>query len=206
MTRENVFCYDSMEKWLANEIEQVKKEYNYKVVDFKKDQKEYIFNNSDLVKDFSKDEYRNVQITLMAEFSDTEKLAISNTIYLSLNTKKGVLEQLSNEENKDETYFWYYDSNNLEEYLEKISENMTRSQYKILLERAEKRVKNSNTKNEDNMKITLESIKQESDFKKYTNTYFVYSETKNLLNILLVAIKNQIQNIRAYDAIDAIFK
>ena len=56
------------------------------------------------------------------------------------------------------------------------------------------------------MKITINSIKQESDFKKHSDTYFIYSETSNLLNSLSNAIKNQLQNIRAFDAIDAIFK
>jgi hypothetical protein len=42
---------DSMLKG-ASSIEEVKKEYNYKIVDFKSEQKEYIFNNKDLVKDF----------------------------------------------------------------------------------------------------------------------------------------------------------
>jgi hypothetical protein len=36
----------------SSSIEEVKKEYNYKIVDFKSGQKDYIFNNKDLVKDF----------------------------------------------------------------------------------------------------------------------------------------------------------
>jgi hypothetical protein len=56
------------------------------------------------------------------------------------------------------------------------------------------------------MKKVLKNIYSDWDFNKYTNEYKSYSETKKLLSNLARAIKNQIQNIRAFDAIDAIFR
>ena len=44
----------------------------------------------------------------------------------------------------------------------------------------------------------------ESDFETYVGDYAVYSETDNLLRVLLSAINNQLQNIRAFDAIELI--
>jgi hypothetical protein len=44
----------------------------------------------------------------MAEFSDTERFPLSNTVYIDINDKKSVLEQLKNKENEDETYFGYF--------------------------------------------------------------------------------------------------
>ena len=198
------FAEDAMLKWSAD-IATVKKEYNYKIVDFKSWKDEYIFNNKDLIKDFSDDKYTSVQITLIAEFSDTEKVPLSNTTYISINDKKGVLNQL-NSETKEYSYFGYYNSNDLEEYLENISSKMKRSEYKKILQKADKKIKSSVEKNEKNMDETLSSIKKESDFKKHIETYRVYNETQRLLRSLWTATTNQLQNIRAFDAIDAILK
>lgn len=192
---------DAMLKGSAD-IEEIKNEYNYKIVDFKTEQKEYIFNNKDLVKDFWDDQYKNVTITLIAEFNDEEKIPLSNQMYVSISNKQNVLEQVLNESNKDkETYYGYYNTNDLEIYLETLSEKMKRSDYKKMLLKADKKINLAQTKNESNLKSILKSIKTDTDFAKYTDEYKTYSETKNLLRNLGSAIKNQIQNIRAFDAI-----
>jgi hypothetical protein len=52
----------------------------------------------------------------------------------------------------------------------------------------------------------LNSIKKDWDFEKNISKYKNYSETRTLLSNLGSAVKNQLQNIRAFDAIDAILK
>jgi hypothetical protein len=47
-----IYYEDAISLKASNNISQVKKEYNYKIVDFQSGKKEYIFNNKDLVKDF----------------------------------------------------------------------------------------------------------------------------------------------------------
>jgi hypothetical protein len=143
----------------------------------------------------------------MAEFNDDEKIALSNQMYVNISNKQNVLEQVLNESNKGkETYYGYYNTNDLEIYLEEISETMKRSDYKKMLSKADKKINLAQNKNEANLKSILKSIKTDSDFNKYTDKYKTYSETRNLLRNLGSAIKNQIQNIRAFDAIDAILK
>lgn len=188
------------------EVEDVETEYNYKIVDFKSGQSEYIFNNEDLIKDFWKWDYKNVTVTLIAEFSDTEKVSLSNSAYLDVNTKTNVLENLKNNQENEDNYFGYYNSSKLEEYLKKYSEKFTRSEYKNILTKAESKIKKSISSNETNKKKMLKSINKESDFTKYISKYKVYSESSNLLNSLKRAVKNQLQNIRAFDAIDSILK
>lgn len=200
------YAEDSMGKWGGIDIDEVKKEYNYKIIDFIENKEEYIFNNVDLVKDFWEDKYKNVTITLMAEFSDTERAPLSNTAYININDKKSVLEQLKNKENEDETYFGYFNSDDIEDYLENLASKITRVQYKSILEKAEKKIKETNKMNEDNMQKILDSIVVESDFANNVSKYKIYSETQNLFMSLWNAVKNQIQNIRAFDAIDSILK
>jgi hypothetical protein len=162
-------------------VEDVKKEYNYKTVAFKKGQTEYLFDNSDLVKEFGKDEYNNVQITLMAEMEDGKKMPVSNTAYVSMNDKKSVLNQLKRNDADKGFYFGYYNSDDLETYLEKMALKMTISEYNTMLKKADKKIKSSLEKNEKNMKTILASISKESDFKKYITDYKVYTETSSLL-------------------------
>lgn len=202
---QNSFYYteDAMLKG-ASSIEEIKNEYNYKIVDFKIGQKKYIFDNNDLVKEFWDDKYKNVTITLMAEFSETEKIPLSNKVYISISTKKSVLEQLLNENNQN--YYGYYNTNDLEIYLESLSEKMKRSDYKKMLVKADRKINLAQKKNESNLKDILKSIKNDSGFVKNINKYKTYSETRNLLRNLGSAVEKQIQNIKAFDAIDAILR
>lgn len=188
------------------EIDEVKKEYNYKIVEYKAGQKEYIFDNQDLLKEFGEDKYQNVQITLMAEMKDGKKVALSNTAYVSINDKKSVLDQLKRDDKDNGFYFGYYNRDDLEVYLEKIALKMTRSEYKAMLQKADRKIKASAKKNEANMKTIIDSINKEADFVGYVDDYRVYTETNALLSGLGNAVNNQIQNIRAFDAIDAILK
>lgn len=201
-----VFFNDEMELKWASRIEDVKDEYNYKIVDFNKDNEEYIFDNKKLVKDFWMDKYKNVQITLIAEFSDTQRVNLSNTIYVSINDKKSVLSQLQNADEDIKNYFWYFNWNDIEEYLENLSTSMTRGEYKKMLEKAEKKIQITDEKNEKNMVKILDSIKRESDFKKHLKAYWIYRDTQNLFWSLGRGVENQLQNIRAFDVIDSILK
>ena len=187
-------------------VEEIKKEYNYKVVDFKEWQKEYIFENKDLVKDFWEGEYSNVVITLIAEFSDTEKVPLTNSVYVSINTKENVLNRLQEEKEEKYSYFGYYDSNDLEEYLENLSTKLSRADYKKILNKADKKIEEWLDENEKIKENIFKSIKKESDFSNYVEKYTIYSETDILFSSLARAVKNQLQNIRAFDAIDSILK
>ncbi len=142
----------------------------------------------------------------MAEFSDTEKVALSNTAYLNMNTKINVLQNLKNGEENLDYYYRYYNSNELEEYLEKFSEKLTRAEYKKVLINADRKLKLLIGKNEKVKETILNSINKESDFKKYIDKYSEYTETQRLFSSLASAVKNQLQNIRAFDAIDSILK
>lgn len=186
------------------EIDEVKSEYNYKIVDFIDWQDEYIFENKDLIKSFEDDKNSSVTIKLMAEFSETEKVALANSVYVSIWTKANVLNALQNQD--EYSYFGYYNSNDLETYLEKKSESLSRSDYKEILTKADKRIDTGLVKNNSIKEWILESITEESDFSKNVEKYSVYSETENLFNSLARAVKNQLQNVRAFDAIDSILK
>jgi hypothetical protein len=143
----------------------------------------------------------------MAEFNEDEKIALSNQMYVSISNKQNVLEQVLNESIKGkETSYGYYNTNDLEVYLEEISKYMKRSDYKKMLIKADKKINLAQIKNEANLKSILKSITTDVDFNKYTDEYKTYLETRNLLRNLGTAINNQIQNIRAFDAIDAILK
>jgi hypothetical protein len=107
---------------------------------------------------------------------------------------------------KENSYFGYYNSNDLEIYLEEISQKMTRVEYKNLLSKADSKIDSAVKQNEKALDTILKSIKKDSDFSKYTSKYKNYSETRTLLSNLGSAVKNQLQNIRAFDAIDAILK
>ena len=182
-------------------------EYNYKIVDFVEWKTEYIFNNEDLLTEFKADTYYNVNITLIAELTDTKKVLLSNNTYVSISDKENTLQNIyNNSELQDNLYFGYYNSNDLEIYLEKLSADMTRSEYKDLLSKADSRIKSAVTQNNTTKDEMLESIQKDSDFEDYIAKYKNYSETRNLLSNLGSAITNQLQNIRAFDAIDAILK
>jgi hypothetical protein len=62
----------------------VTKEYNYRVVNFVEGKTEYTFNSADLVKDFSKDQFKNVTISLVAELSDNQKINLANAAYVNI--------------------------------------------------------------------------------------------------------------------------
>lgn len=198
-------AYDSV--WSENmKIEDVKTEYNYKTVEFKEGQKEYVFNNKDLVKDFTKNEYKNVTITLMAEISDSEKIALSGSAYNYINTKQEVLEQLLSESKWEDYYYGYFNYDILEKYLVNIWDKTSRTEYKRILNKALNKISQAKKQNDAIWKNILESIKSEYDFKSNLEKFETYNETKNLLNNLNIAVRNQIQNIKAYDAIDTILK
>lgn len=187
-------------------VENVTDEYNYKIVEYKEWQKEYIFKNSDLVKDFTKDEDKSVTITLMADISDSEKIPLSTSAYNYINTKEEVLQQLLSDSKWYDYYYTYFNSDNLEKYLITIWEKKTRSEYKNILNKIINKVSQAKKLNDDNWKNILANIKLESDFKNNLDKYELFNETKNLLDSLEIASKNQIQNIKAFDAIDSLLK
>jgi len=189
----------------AMEISEVSDEYNYKIVDFDDSKTEYIFNNEDLVKDFDEDTNKNVSITLMAELEDGKQISLSNAAYIYIASKENTLSNLVSQENES-SYYGYYNSSELENYLETMSEKMERSEYKTMLSKADSKISRAlreNTKNKDDF---IEDISKESDFKYNVEKYKTYSEVNKLMNSLNSAVKNQLQNIRAFDAIDAILK
>jgi len=205
--RNTIYYAKDMLQMSDESIEKVEDEYNYKIVEFKEWQTEYTFNNTDLVKDFGEDKYTNVNITLIAEMSDSEKIEISNSLYLSIGNKENILQNVyNNSKDNENSYYGYYNTNDLEMYLEDISDSMTRTEYKQLLSKADGRITSAVSKNNDILEDVLKSITKDSDFSKYTSKYKSYSETKTLLSSLGGAVKNQLQNIRAFDAIDAILK
>lgn len=201
-----IFYKDMVTSEAGNAIETVKTEYNYKIVDFKENSKEYTFKNADLVKDFTKDEFKSVTITLMAEFSDNEKLAISNPAYVYISNKEEVLNQLLMKKNPDNYYYSFYNSTNLETYLEKLAEKKTRVEYKAILSKADKKIVALSKQNNEGIKTLLASLKTEWDFAKNVSKYETFNETRTLLQWLTVAVKNQLQNVKAFDAIDSILK
>jgi hypothetical protein len=87
-------------------VDPVTKEYNYRVVNYVEGKTEYTFNSSDLVKDFSKDQFKNVTITLVAEISDTEKINLSNSAYVNISDKSNVLETLKNAKDPSGTSYF----------------------------------------------------------------------------------------------------
>lgn len=186
-------------------ISEVSDEYNYKIVDFNASKDEYIFNNEDLIKDFGDDKNSNVSITLVAELEDGKQISLSNSSYVYIGSKENVLSNLASQD--DETsYYGYYNSSELEIYLEKMSEKMTRSEYKTMLAKADSKITKAlkeNTKQKDEF---VKNIKTESDFKYNVEKYTTYTEVNRLMNSLNSAVKNQLQNIRAFDAIDKILK
>lgn len=201
-----IFYKDMVASEAGNTIENVKVEYNYKIVEFKENQKEYTFKNADLVKDFTKDEFKSVTITLMAEFSDDEKLAISNPAYVYISNKEEVLNQLLMKKNPDNYYYSFYNSTNLETYLEKLAEKKTRVEYKAILSKADKKIFALSKQNNEGIKTFLSNLKTEWDFAKNLSKYETYNETRTLLQWLTIAVKNQLQNVKAFDAIDSILK
>lgn len=201
-----VFLNKAMLASDAVETTNVNKEYNYKTVPYVEGKTEYTFNTVDLVKDLSKWEYKSVTITLVAEFSDTEKLYLSNWAYVNIANKASILEQLKNEKDPTWTsYFGYYDTQSLETYLEKLGEKMTRAEYKKVLTNAQAKLKTLITKNESSKDEILNSIKKESDFDWNVDKYTLYAETNNLLNSVSTATLWQLQKLRSYDLIDSVF-
>lgn len=188
------------------ETTSVNKEYNYKTVEYVDGKTEYTFNTVDLVKDLSKWEYKSVTITLVADFSDTEKLYLSNWAYVNIANKASILEQLKNEKDPSWTsYFGYYDNQSLETYLEKLGEKMSRADYKKVLTSSQAKLKTLITKNESSKDEILNSIKKESDFEWNVEKYTLYTETNNLLNSVSSATLSQLQKLRSYDLIDSVF-
>ncbi len=197
-------------KWLALEadsiaVDPVEKEYNYKVVTFTPGKTEYTFNSSDLVKDFSKDEYKNVTISLVAEFSNNEKLYLANAAYVNIGNKENVLENLKSKKDESQSYFGYYNTESLETYLEKLSEKMTRNDYKKVLQNADSKLKSLIWKNTEEKKKLLQSITKESDFEWNVDKYALNNETNSLLSNVASATRQQLQKLRSYDLIDSIF-
>jgi len=193
--------------WAAeDQSTDVKKEYNYKIVDFTPWKTEYTFNTIDLVKDLKDGEYKSVTITLIAELSDTDKLYLSNSAYINIADKQSILEQLN--ALKDPTwtsYYGYYDTDSIGKYLEKLWEKMSREEYKKTLTKVQTKLKSLLTKNEDSKKEILKSIAKETDFNTNLDKYTLYSETNNLLSNVSSATLGQIQKLRSYDLIDWIF-
>lgn len=198
----------ALEKWAYADlsVEDVKEEYNYKKVDFSENKTEYVFNNADLVEDFGEDKHHNFTITLVAEFEDEKQMPLSNSTYISIASKENILSYLSEKDNGETGYYRYYNASELETYLEKMSEKMTRSEYKNMLSKADSKIEKAlreNTKNKDNI---LKKITKESHFGNYISDYQTYTEVSRLMSTLNTAVKNQLQNIRAFDAIDRILK
>jgi hypothetical protein len=184
----------------------VTKEYNYRVVNFVEGKTEYTFNSADLVKDFSKDQFKNVTISLVAELSDNQKINLANAAYVNIWDKSNVLETLKTQKDPTWTsYYGYYDTQSLESYLEKLWEKMSRAEYKKVLTNAQTKLKALITKNEDSKKDILASITKESDFEGNIEKYTLYSETSGLLTQVSAATLAQIQKLRSYDLIDWVF-
>lgn len=198
--------YNKEMSWMADEATNVKKEYNYKIVDFTPWKTKYTFNTVDLVKDLKDGEYKSVTITLVAEFSDTDKLYLSNMAYINIADKQNILEQLKYAKDPTWTsYFGYYDTESIGKYLEKLWEKMTRTEYKKTLTKIQTKLKSLITKNEDSKKALLKSITKEADFGTNLEKYTLYTETNNLLTNVASATQNQIQKLRSYDLIDSVF-
>lgn len=193
----------SMDAWGNTSVTN---EYNYKVVPFVEGKTEYTFNTADLVKDFSKDEYKNVTISLVAELWDTSRLNLATAGYVTISDKSNILETLKalKEEGKT-TYYGYYDTQSLETYLEKLAEKMSRADYKKVLTNAQSKLKSLTTKNDWIKKEILSSITKESDFEANVDKYTLYSETNNLLVTVSAATSSQLQKLRSYDLIDSVF-
>lgn len=185
-------------------IDAVEKEYNYKVVKFTPGKTEYTFNTADLVKDF-KDEYKNVTISLVAEFSEGEKLYLANSAYVNLGNKENILENLKSKNDESQSYFGYYDVSSLETYLEKLSEKMSRNDYKKILQNADSQLKSLIGNNSQEKKKILESITKESDFEWNVDKYALNTETNSLLSNVASATRQQLQKLRSYDLIDSVF-
>ena len=190
---------------VANTAE-VKKEYNYKTVDFVEWKSDYVFNNTDLVKDFSKDEYKSVSISLVADLKTWEKLNLTNSAYLTIWNKLRILDALLNEKNKDSNIQSYYDNQSIENYLEKMSEKLSRADYKKVLTNAQTKLKSLIKQNETIKNNILNSITKESDLSSNLDKYSNYQDTSSLLNSVFVATNNQIQKVKSYEIIDNVFK
>lgn len=190
---------------VANTAE-VKKEYNYKTVDFVEWKSDYVFNNTDLVKDFSKDEYKSVSISLVADLKTWEKLNLTNSAYLTIWNKLRILDALLNEKNKDSNIQSYYDNQSIENYLEKMSEKLSRADYKKVLTNAQNKLKSLIKQNETIKNNILNSITKESDLSLNLDKYSNYQDTSSLLNSVFVATNNQIQKVKSYEIIDNVFK
>jgi len=186
-------------------IDPVEKEYNYKVVSFTPGKIEYTFQSSDLVKDFSKNEYKNVTISLVAEFENNEKLILANAGYINIANKENILENLKSKNDESQSYFGYYDVASLETYLEKLGEKMARNDYKKVLQKADTQLKSLIGKNTQEKKKILDSITKESDFEWNVESYSLNSETGNLLSNVAGATRQQLQKLRSYELIDSIF-
>lgn len=184
-------------------IDEVKKEYNYKVVNYTPWKTSYTFNNKDLVKDFDKNETKSVNISLVAELNNWEKVYLSNWTYLNIWNKQNILNNLKNKDELD--YFGYYNTQALEEYLEKKAEKMTKGDYLKMLTSAQNNIKNLIKQNQNAQDSMLKTITKESDFEKNVEKFALNTQTDWLLRNVLQATNSQIQKTRALEVMDNIF-
>lgn len=185
-------------------VDEVKKEYNYKVVNFIAGKNEYIFNNKDLVKDFDKNQSKSVNISLVAELNNWEKVYLSNWGYIHIGNKESILNNLKNKEEID--YFGYYNTDDLSSYLEKKSQNLSKDEYKKLLSNSQAKLKKLIKENQASKENLLKWITKESDFEKNVEKFSLNEQTQSLLNSVLTATNSQIQKLRATEFMDWIFQ
>lgn len=188
------------------ETPKIEDEYNYKIIDITDYdiQDEYIFQNSELVKDFDKKETnKSVNIKLVAVVN-WEDLILSNYAYVNVSSKENVLNNHYNKM-KDNNYYSYYNISVIEKYLEDMSKDMERSKYKEMLETSLSKINTLSADVKSEKTIMLDSINKESDFKLNLDKYISISEKEKLYNSLNNALNRQLQNVRSYDAIDSIF-
>lgn len=188
---------------MAWNMDEVKKEYNYRVVNYTAWKTSYTFNNKDLVKDFDKNESKSVNISLVAELNNWEKVYLSNGTYLHIWDKQNVLNNLKNKDELD--YFGYYNTQALEDYLEKKAEKMTKADYIKMLTNAQKNIKGLIKQNQTAQEKILNSINKESDFEGNVEKFALNTQTQWLLRNVLQATNSQIQKTRALEVMDNIF-
>lgn len=200
-----IYYKSSLDAAASEDISYATDVYNYKTIAYTPNKDEYVFDSKSLVKDFSKDEYKNVTITLIAELNDGKKQPLSYPVYIYLQDKQGVLTNMYYQEVGYDYYYGYLDPNTLGEYLETKFKTLSRSDYKKVLEKASSNLKTLTKKNDANQKEIMKKITKESDFDSVLPEYTTYMELNELLSQVGPAINNQLQKIRSYDMLDQIF-